>query len=356
MAKPKKKKKDEVVDLSSLMREEMNKMTTKGKKVAAFMQCLEDDATPLVVNDTLSTGLPNLDRVLSVSKDGRWGLPVGRIVSIKSKPSVGKTTLLLRIAEQAVRRGGAAHIVESEHALEIEYARKVCPSVDKFFITQPDTLEEAFNAIDSALTLCQKARKNKSNAPFVIIVDSFSGFPPASELEGDFSTGGKALGEHARLASIACRKLTGPLAKANAILVLSHQTKSKIGVFWGSSETNIGGDAFNFHDSISINLYRTNAIKDENKMIIGHFGIMKTAKNKLYPPHREVKFKVINGVGFSKTFSILDYLLFSGVLIKNGGWFHFRGHTDLKWQGMDGFGEFYKSSKEARILERKALK
>jgi recombination protein RecA len=339
------------IDLSTLMLEEMKKA-----KVVPDMQMLAIDATPLVVSDTLSTGLPNLDCVLAVSEKGRWGLPVGRIVSIKSKPSVGKTTLLLRIAEQAIKRGGAVHIVESERALEIEYARKICPSVDKFFITQPDTLEEAFNAIQGALEICMKARKAKSNAPFVIVVDSFSGFTPAAELAGDFGTGGKALGEHARIASMACRKLTGLISKAKAILVLSHQTKSKIGVFWGSSDTQIGGDAFNFHDSISINMYRMAAIKDDDKIICGHFGAFKIIKNKLSPPHREAKFKLINGEGFKRDFAILDLLLSRGLVVKRGAWFNFRGRTDLKWQGADNFLQFFKDSKECRKLVKEALK
>ena len=348
MAKAKKKKIS--TDLSSSMRETIAK--TKGVEILS----LRDDTTPLVVPDVLSTGLPNLDKILCLSERGQWGLPVGRIISIKSKPSVGKTTLLLRIADQAVKRGGAAHIIESERALDLKYARKVCSSVDNFFITQPDTLEEAFDTIQIALQMCQKARLvNKNTAPFVIIMDSFSGFPPLAEAEGDFSKSGKALGEHARIASMACRKLTGPLAKAGAILILSHQTKSKIGVYWGSTETNIGGDALNYHDSICLNLYRTTAIKDSKKRIMGHHGIIRTTKNKLHLPFREAKFMMVNGKGFSKNFAILDFLIGKRCVIKKGGWFHFKEDKELKWQGFDSFVEFVKSSKKAKRLIKESL-
>jgi recombination protein RecA len=339
------------LSLFALMQDEIK----KSKKEIDILS-LGDDSTPLVVKDVLSTGLPNLDKILSRSADGRWGLPVGKIVSLKSKPSVGKTTFLLRVAEEALRRGGAAHIIESEHALDLKYARKICPSVDSFFITQPDTLEDAFDAAKNALEICLKARTKDNNAPFVIVFDSFSGFSPAAELDGDFSTSGKAMGQHARLASMACRKLTGMVAKANAIMLLSHQTKSKIGVFWGSTETNIGGAAFDFHDSICLNLYRTTAIKDDKKRIAGHYGIIKTTKNKLYPPHREVKFKMVNGKGFSKAFAILDYLIENRIVLKKGGWFHFKEDSSLKWQGADGFNTFLKGSKKARSIAREAIK
>ena len=348
MAKAKKKKINS--GLSSLMKEAIKK--TKGVETLS----IGDDSTPLIVPDVLSTGLPNLDKILCLSEGGRWGLPVGRIVSIKSKPSVGKTTLLLRIADQAVKRGGAAHIIESERALDLKYAKKVCSSVDDFFITQPDTLEEAFETARVALLMCQKARLiQKTTAPFVVIMDSFSGFPPSAELEGDFGSGGKALGEHARIASMACRKLTGLVSKAKAILILSHQTKSKIGVFWGSKDTNIGGDALNYHDSICLNMYRTTAIKDGKGIVCGHFGIAKTTKNKLYPPHREIKFKIINGKGFSRNFAILDYLIGTRHIIKKGAWFHFYEDKSLKWQGMNNFSEFLRKSKKARMLTKEAL-
>jgi len=348
MAKVKKRSRE--LSLALLMRETIK----KSKDVDTLY--LGDDSSPLIVPDVLSTGLPNLDRILCLSEKGQWGLPMGRIISVKSKPSVGKTTLLLRIADQALKRGGAAHIIESERALDIKYARKVCSSIDSFFITQPDTLEEAFDASQVALQMCQKARLiNKNKAPFVIIMDSFSGFPPAAEAEGDFSKSGKALGEHARIASMACRKLTGPLAKAGAILILSHQTKSKIGVYWGSTETNIGGDAFNYHDSICLNLYRTTAIKDSKKRIAGHYGVIKTTKNKLYLPFREAKFRIINGKGFIRTFAILDFLIERGIVKKKGSWFNFKEDPSLRWQGVDDFALFAKGSKKARRLIKENL-
>ena len=328
----------------------------RGKDPVNIMS-LADPSDPLTVKQCLPTGLPNLDRVLCVSEGGTWGLPVGKIISVKSKPTVGKTSFLLRVANQAYKRGGAVAIIESERALDMSYVRKLNGSeVDHYMISQPDFLEEAFDTIDAVLDVCIKRRKSVGvESPFLIIVDSFSAFPPKSELEGGFEIKGRALGEHARIASLACRKLTGKIDKAKAILLLSHQFKSKIGTFWGSPNTNIGGDAFNYHDSICISLYRTTAIKDDKGIISGHFGVAKTTKNKLYPPHREVKFKVINGKGFSGDFAILDFLIGNKTVRKKGAWFHFFEDKDLKWQGINNFSEFMKTSKKARRLAKEAL-
>lgn len=318
---------------------------------------LADPSDPLTVKQCLPTGLPNLDRVLCVSESGVWGLPVGKIISVKSKPGIGKTSFLLKVASQAYKRGGAVAIIESERALDMNYVKKLNGSeVDHYMISQPDFLEEAFDTIDSVLDICINGRKVAgTKSPFLIIVDSFSAFPPKSELEGGFEVKGRALGEHARIASLACRKLTGKIDKAKAILLLSHQFKSKIGTFWGSPNTNIGGEAFNYHDSICISLYRTTAIKDGKGIVSGHFGIAKTTKNKLYPPHREIKFKVINGRGFSGNFAILDFLMGNKIVRKKGAWFHFSEDKDLKWQGINNFSEFMKTNKKARRLAKEAL-
>lgn len=332
----------------------LNESMAKGIMKKDFSQdvmLLGDNPSPLLVKDVLSTGLPNLDRILCKAEDGRWGIPVGRIMSVKAKPGIGKTTFLLTVANQAFKRGGAVALAESERALDLNYANKIC-DMDKVLLSQPDTLEEAIDTIEGLVELCLKVRSKEDHSPFLIIVDSFSGFTTSAEASG----GGGGLGEHARLASLACRKLTGPLSKAKAILMLTHQTKSKIGVQWGSKETNIGGDAFNFHDSICLSLWRTTAIK-KGKEIIGHNGGFKTVKNKLFPPFREVPFRITYGWGFSRSFSIFDFLLNNGYLVKKAaGNYHFKEKKDLKWQGADNFSSFIKENKKARILVKKYLK
>lgn len=351
-ASPKKKRHTTLNPLSEGILDGVNR-----SKSPVNIMSLADPSDPLTVKQCLPTGLPNLDRVLCVSESGVWGLPVGKIISVKSKPNVGKTSFLLKVANQAYKRGGAVAIIESERALDMAYVKKLNGmEVDHYMISQPDFLEEAFDTIDSVLDICINRRKTVgTKSPFLILVDSFSAFPPLSELKGGFEMGGRALGEHARIASMACRKLTGKIDKAKAILLLSHQFKSKIGSFYGSPNTNIGGEAFNYHDSICISLYRTTAIKDDKGVICGHFGIAKTTKNKLYPPHREIKFKVINGRGFSRDFAILDLLISSKHIVKKGAWFHFREDKALQWQGMNNFTSFVKTSKKARRIIKEAL-
>jgi len=340
-------------DMSFEMAEKLVTQVNKARKEESMI-LMSDPKTPITVDDVLSTGLPNLDRIISCSVDGKWGLPVGRIVGIKSKPSVGKTSFVLGVAREAQKRGGLVHIIESEHALDLEYIRKLKCDPEGFMISQPDVLEEAFEIIENAVELCEKLRNKYDNqSPFLIIMDSFSGFQTESEMGSGYGSGG-GLAEHARVASRACRKLTGPIKKAKALLLVIHQVKSKIGVRWGNPETHIGGDAFRFHDSVEVSLYRTTSVKFKSQ-IVGHHGVARTTKNKLFPPFREAKFRIINGRGFDRNFSILEFLLNEKEIKRKGGWFLFKRHPEIQWQGSANFNSFLKEEKKARILVQKIL-
>lgn len=320
------------------------------KRKDSSIQLLGDPSSPLLVDQVLSTGLPNLDRIISCSISGRWGLPVGRIVNVKSKPSVGKTSFILRVAREAQKRDGVVWIIESEHALDVEYARKIGCDIDSYLISQPDTLDDALEITETAVKACADFREEENNTPFLIVLDSFSGFTTKGELDG---SGG--LGEHARLASKFCRKMTASIDKARAILLVVHQIKSKIGVTWGNPDTSIGGDAFNFHGSVSLTFTRTGALK-EGKEIIGHRGFIRTTKNKLFPPFKQVGFEVINGKGFRRNLAIFEFLLSKKVLIKKGSWYYFRENRDIRFQGSNGIDEIIRRSKKGRVLIKHALK
>jgi recombination protein RecA len=316
---------------------------------SSVIQALGSSEAILVVDDVLSTGLPDLDRILAVSKSGSHGIPVGRILNIEAKPSVGKTTFLLRLCRQVQKRKGLIWMVESEHALERSYIKKVGVDDEEMLISQPDTLEESLEIIETAVKACQKLRDENNNAPFLVMMDSFSGFSPEAEMEG-----GGALGEHARQASKFCRKMTGAISRAKVIFVVVHQIKSKIGITWGNPNTHIGGDAFNFHGSITLSFVRKSAIKEGTK-VIGHNGSIRTIKNKLMPPFQEVDFRLINGKGFDANFSILKALIKEKVVIKKGAWFHFRDDKSIKFQGSDNFVDVLKDNVKARKLTRQIL-
>lgn len=91
----------------------------------------------------ISTGSPNLDMALGIG-----GVPRGRIVEVFGPESSGKTTLTLHIAASAQKAGGTVAFIDAEHALDIEYAKKLGVDADELLLSQPDTGEQALEIVD----------------------------------------------------------------------------------------------------------------------------------------------------------------------------------------------------------------
>src|SRR5919206_83566 len=147
--------------------------------------------------EAIPTGAINLDAAIGVG-----GIPRGRITEIYGPESSGKTTLTLHVVANAQRQGGVAAFIDAEHALDVEYARKLGVDIDSLLISQPDTGEQA-------LEICEILVR--SGAVDVIVVDSVAALVPKAEIEGDM--GDSHVGLQARLMSQALRKLTGAIAR-----------------------------------------------------------------------------------------------------------------------------------------------
>jgi recombination protein RecA len=86
----------------------------------------------------IPTGALNLDAAIGIG-----GIPRGRISEIYGPESSGKTTLCLHVIANAQKTGGVAAFVDAEHALDIQYARRLGVDVDNLLVSQPDTGEQA---------------------------------------------------------------------------------------------------------------------------------------------------------------------------------------------------------------------
>ncbi|MEK6278703.1 MAG: recombinase RecA, partial [Actinomycetota bacterium] len=175
--------------------------------------------------ETISTGALSLDLALGVG-----GVPRGRIVEIFGPESSGKTTLIYHIIAEAQARGGVCAFVDAEHAIDPIYARQIGVDTDELLISQPDYGEQALEIVDVLV---------RSGAVDIVAVDSVAALTPRAELEGQM--GEIQVGLQARLMSQALRKLAGNLSRANTVCLFTNQIREKIGVQFGSPETQPGG-------------------------------------------------------------------------------------------------------------------
>ena len=95
--------------------------------------------------------------------------------------------------------------------------------------------------------------------------------------------GDQTVGLQARMMSQAMRKLAGNLNRANTLCVLTNQIREKVGVMFGSPETQPGGRALKFYSSQRLDIRRIETLK-EGTEAVGNRVRVKVVKNKVAAP------------------------------------------------------------------------
>ena len=259
----------------------------------------------------ISTGSIGLDLAL-----GGPGLPRGRVCEIYGPESSGKTTLTLHVAAAAQRAGGICAFVDSEHALDPGYARKLGVRLDDLLVSQPDTGEQGLEIVETLV---------RSNAVDLVVIDSVAALVPRAEIEGEM--GDSFVGLHARLMSQGLRKLTGAISKSRCLVIFINQIREKIGVMFGSPETTTGGRALKFYSSVRLDIRRIGQLKDGD-VVVGNRTKVTVVKNKVAPPFRKVEFDILYECGISREGELVDLGQQAAVVQKSGTWYSLRHPTD----------------------------
>lgn len=251
--------------------EEMNKVfgtgaVKLGNDPSLFVKYLPTGVIPFDV--LLKGGIPR----------GRWTEVFGDFSTLKSYVAycwLGKTQ----------RNGGKVALVDNEHSYDPEWYEFLGGDSSKLKLCRPETGEEAIGEMESYIRDGYSA----------VVWDSVAATLPKDEAEKDPR---KAV-QPARLAALmsaGLRRLTA--ANRDTAILCLNQTRTNVGVVFGSSESIPGGKSLPFYASYRISMRKAGRITEESEMFDGekmvkvknrtHMKIKITLeKSKLNAPDRE---------------------------------------------------------------------
>jgi len=284
---------------------------------------LSDPESLCHVSQWLSTGIMPLDIIMN------GGFPVRRITEIYGDNSTGKTLLATQAIISTQEQGGFSVYADPESALDPDRLKDLGVDNDKLAYIAPNTVDEVFKALIELIDF-----KNKhigKDGLMTFVWDSVASIATMDELDAD-SYEARNYPTAARSISGAMRKIIREVASNNVCLVLTNQTRQKLGVMFGDGATTYGGKAIGFYSTMRIELQNRAKLKESNKRIVGVQTQATVVKNRFGPPYRHTLLPVYYDYGIDEAecaFNMLKEL----DLLKGKGWYTLQlGKQEHKFQ------------------------
>jgi len=243
------------------------------------------------------------------------GFPVGKVIELYAKESVGKSTFAYWLTGQVQKRDGVVALFDAEGAYVPDYGAACGIDNDKLILPEFNHGEEALGQmkmlmatgsvdliIADAMPAFQplinveqvageKRTMNKSLARAKMYTDFFN------DLMGGFKI--KAVGKNERYIKSTLGTDRHKVYESNTSFVFINHAKDKVGVVYGERTYTPGGDSINFASSMRLGMIKkskkqtTKKVKGEKvKTLIYKLVRIVAVKNKLGIPFGEVIIKM----------------------------------------------------------------
>lgn len=254
---------------------------------------------------------------------GRPGYPSGRLVEIAGLESSSKSTLVLHALAQTQKDGGMAVLIETEQGFDTERAMLIGVNPDTLWISQPETMEEAFEDMERAIRDIRGSMRHKG--PLTVAWDSLAATPVLAEVEGDY--GDSLMGAHARVISRSLRKLVRLVAEKQVVLLFVNQLKTDLKqTYGGETHVTFGGKAPRFAASVRLEVKKRKRLLDAKKTPVGIEVTTSVIKNKIAAPFKKADYLVGFRAGINRAADLLDGGVLVGAITETSpGWFEYAG-------------------------------
>jgi len=308
-------------DLANTLADSLNKKF-KSFKVAYFLDGSEE--TPTDLEEWISTGSSILDLAISNRKNG--GLPVGRITELTGLEASGKSMLAAHLMANTQKQGGLAVYIDTENAMNEDFAKCIGIDVSKMLYIQLETVEDIFEVIENIIT---KVRESDKDRLVSIVVDSVAAATTKVEQADDFDQTGWAT-QKAIILSKAMRKITQMIGRQRICLIFTNQLRVKLGAMFGDPYTTSGGKAIGFHASCRLRLKAAGQIKvkvNGKDQVIGIKTKAQVVKNRMGPPLRTAEFNILFDSGIDDYGSWLQMMKDAKLVSQAGAWYTYTDET-----------------------------
>jgi recombination protein RecA len=212
------------------------------------------------------TGILVDNPLLEYILDRRF-LTYGRFYLIYGQKGSCKTSLFYDIAKLFQRNGGKVIWLETENAVDLDYAKKQGVNLDDVMLIHPQTLEEALNLSEMFIRNLSKIDPD-GQLPVLICLDSIAGSTTEYEQDTGNNMTDMMPGAHARLLSRFYREMEHPLANERCVFLALNQQKVSFGGYNPSGQEQIslmGGQAPMFSSTYQLRMDHGGDLKHTNE-------------------------------------------------------------------------------------------
>lgn len=248
------------------------------------------------VKEYLQTGCTVLDLAIANAFPG--GIPLGRIVQFYGGFSTCKSVLASSILGFAQRHKLGSYYGDIEHTLDPRFAGIFGLDYDKLsnkadFENEafPATIEEFFDGWLSDIIYKDTKHTKLNTKPKVVVTDTITALP--AKFEDVTAMDKQGYGAYrAKQLSLGYRKYIKALSGSDTTLVIIDQTRDKFGSAFGG-ESVPGGRGPEYYPSVRISLKKDQKVENTAGKVIGIWTKFIVTKNKIGPPFREGRFKIL---------------------------------------------------------------